>query len=249
MIPYRKSDRPLSEIFGERYFTPFSGVSSFTKPYTWENEGTKCMVRAWRIKEIFNPDSALDLGCSRGFQIKALLALGVEARGWDVSSWAIEHCEPEAQGRVKQGNIAEMNELHWWPPADVVVSMETLEHLPDYEIAWVVSEIARLAKIGAYIEVPVGLGIDNEPSGDITHQTFMPPSWWISVFHTHGLLYDPRFSTLEVDALHLNCKAAADRGSVELAQQPGVASFVFWKGRLPDAGPPPRLIINGRPDA
>ena len=49
-------------------------------------------------------DRILDVGCAKGFLVKDLLALGIDAYGIDISRYALMHCEPEVIGRLHLGS-------------------------------------------------------------------------------------------------------------------------------------------------
>jgi hypothetical protein len=74
-------------------------------------------------KEIFR-----DYGCSRGYLIKALRDLGVNAYGTDISKWAVENCHPDVKDYVylKTGRVV-FSQDHFY-------SKDVLEHLTDDEL-------------------------------------------------------------------------------------------------------------------
>lgn len=49
-------------------------------------------------------DKFLDIGCAKGFLVKDLISLGIDAYGLDISEYAMLNCEPEVIGRLHLGN-------------------------------------------------------------------------------------------------------------------------------------------------
>lgn len=98
------------------------GVSNYTD-YRWLPDATLSWAhhlrRALNIKE---GDRVLDVGAARGFYVKALRILGVEAFGYDISEWAIANCDPE----VKPYMSNHLNGAKY----DLIYSKDCFEHVP-----------------------------------------------------------------------------------------------------------------------
>lgn len=122
------------------------------------------------------PESALELGCSRGYLIKRLQDAGIRAAGMEIS----EHC---MLSRVCDGIT------HWdmtqtpWPykdgEFDLAFSAATLEHIPESAMERIAAEIRRVTKRGLH---GVDLG-EHDDGFDKTHCTFKPVGWWLSVLN------------------------------------------------------------------
>ena len=176
-----------SDFFDEEYFNRNSTKSNYIYPFTWEVEGKKSMENASYIMDNFSPQSFLDIGCAKGFLVKALLASGVDAQGCDISKWAIENCESEVKGRLK---IADIRDGLPYPDNsfDAVCSLNTLEHIELEYLDFIAKEMARVAKRWLYIEVPVNLHWNKSMPdylpdiNDLSHRTHIPAAHWEALF-------------------------------------------------------------------
>ncbi len=70
-------------------------------------------------------DRLLDVGCAKGFLVKDLLALGIDAFGIDISSYALMQCEPEVVGYLHLGSAGSFP----FPGSsfDAVISINTIQ--------------------------------------------------------------------------------------------------------------------------
>jgi len=182
-----------ADYYDEDYFRP-GPKSSYARPFTWEEEeaGQKAVARL--LKHALGATTVLDAGCAKGFLCKALLSLGVDAYGCDISAFAVSHCELEVQGRLK---VADIRDGLPYPKDrfDVVCSFSMLEHIEMDRLPYVVSELARVTNHWVYIDIPVSLGRSNTPWGDPSHRTYMPAAYWISLFYNAGMIIDLRLSS------------------------------------------------------
>ena len=198
-MPFPKRDgdtvRLDSNHYNKDYFTP-GPKSSYTKPFTWEVEAEGNIKMAQWLKDRFHPQAVLELGCAKGFLLKALLQIGIEGYGCDISKWAVENYEPEAKGRLKVADIR--NGLPYPDNSfDLICSLSTLEHIEMEYLPHVASEMARVTKKWVVISIPIVLSNENKPWGDPSHRTYMPASYWISLFYQQGLICDLRTSKQE----------------------------------------------------
>jgi len=96
-------------------------------------------------------DKVLDVGCAKGFLVKDLLALGIDAYGIDVSEYALNNCEPEVVGRLQIGNAIELP----FPDEsfDAVISINTLHNLAKEDCIVALKEIERLSPGRGFVQV------------------------------------------------------------------------------------------------
>jgi len=189
-----------ASYYDEAYFRP-GPKSSFIFPFTWEVQKAASMKSAHRLKALSNPENALDIGCAKGFLCKALLELGIDAHGCDISEYAVSNCEPEVKGRLKIADIRDG--LPYLDNSfDLVCAEATLEHIEMEFLPYVASEIARVSRNHVIIGIPVSQDNTNGPPplSDPSHRTYMPASYWISLFFNQGLLCDLRMSRLGYEA-------------------------------------------------
>jgi SAM-dependent methyltransferase len=93
----------------------------------------------------------LDVGCAKGFLVKDLLALGIDAYGVDVSRYALMHCEPEAIGRLHLGSADSLP----FPDRSfaAVLSINTIHNLPRDRCRIALQEMERLAPGKGFVQV------------------------------------------------------------------------------------------------
>ena len=92
----------ISKKFGQMYFDgPREyGYGGYKYDGRWKTVA-KDIISHFNLKK---GDKLLDVGCAKGFLVKDLLELGIDAYGIDVSEYAILNCEPEVIGRLQIGS-------------------------------------------------------------------------------------------------------------------------------------------------
>lgn len=137
------------------------------------------------IKNYYGERSTvLDYGCAKGFLVKALRLLGVDARGYDISKYAIDNCDPAVEGYVSNTLPTDI--------FDVIVSKDVLEHVPKKNLERVLNTI-EASSLRQLIVVPLGDGNTyriREYELDKTHLIREDEEWWINQFKKAGLKVD-----------------------------------------------------------
>lgn len=96
-------------------------------------------------------DKVLDVGCGKGFLVKDLLGLDINAYGVDISKYAIKHCEKEVVERLTIGSA---DNLEFEDNSfDAVISINKIHNLPRAKCLKAVQEIERLAPGKGFIQV------------------------------------------------------------------------------------------------
>ena len=167
----------MSEYFDADYYCNglATGKSNYCD-YKWLPDKTLPMVQS--IKKYLDMETCstvLDFGCSRGYMVKALRQIGMDAYGVDTSEWAIANCDPEVRGYVStvfNGNVF-----------DYIISKDTLEHIPFRELPNTVRYLLGQASISLFIVVPLTWHdgedyICNRDEADPSHQIrWNLPTW------------------------------------------------------------------------
>lgn len=95
----------------------------------------------------------LDVGCGKGFMLKdfSLRLPGATLAGIDVSSYAIEHADPDVASRLTVANAADLpfadNEF------DLVISINTVHNLDRDGCRRALAEIQRVSRGNAFVMV------------------------------------------------------------------------------------------------
>lgn len=132
-----------------------------------------------------SPRIVLDFGCAKGFLVKNLVARGIDARGVDVSPYALSCTPPEIRDRFKllKGPILPFEDKRF----DWIYTFETLEHVPEEDIDATLREFQRVGKRGVFgsifIEGQIG-------GADPTHVLVRSRAWWNKKLRAHGFFED-----------------------------------------------------------
>lgn len=93
----------------------------------------------------------LDVGAAKGFLVKELLDLGMDAYGVDVSEYAAMNCHPEVVGRI---HVASADHLCFPSKSfSAVLAIDVIHNLPRDRAAVALKEIQRLSDGRAYVRV------------------------------------------------------------------------------------------------
>lgn len=173
----------MTNQFDEDYYLrgKESGKSLYEN-YSWKPNLTKTMVRCLADHlEIEVTDRVLDFGCARGYVVRALVELGYDAYGIDISEWAIANCDEAVKGRVVRSDELTFNLVgHDW-----ILAKDTLEHVAEDDIMAQLDILSSAARKGVFIVVPLSSGIDDpyvvpDYEKDITHQIRWPMMAWVA---------------------------------------------------------------------
>jgi len=156
-----------------------SKVSGYEN-YRWRPEYVLPLANWISQSHLYFNEKVLDYGCAKGFLVKALKLLNIDAYGYDISSYAINNCEPEVKDFVTDVYEFQSNTF------DIVVAKDVLEHIEKKEIPLTLQELNRISKNKLIAIIPLG---DNgkfripEYEKDVTHVTKEDEVWWIKQFN------------------------------------------------------------------
>lgn len=129
----------------------------------------------------------LDFGCAKGYLVKALRILGVEAYGCDASCYAINHVDPEVKEYCRPIEPDTMY-LPFPHRFKYIITKDVLEHMNVEQAQHFLTQtkaqcdeqfhIVPLGRDGKYI-VP-------EYELDITHRIRKSKEWWDRLFNRSG---------------------------------------------------------------
>lgn len=143
-------------------------------------------------------DRLLDVGCAKGFLVKDLLALGIDAYGVDVSEYALMHCEPETVGRLHLGTADRLP----FPDGcfSAVLSINTVHNLPRDRCLIAMREMERLAPGKGFVQVDSYRTPEQKEifeSWVLTAKHHDYPDGWLELFAEAGYAGDWYWTIIE----------------------------------------------------
>lgn len=176
-----------ASFFDKNYFENglVTGKSCYCN-YRWLPELTIPMT-FWMMHHLgIRPgDKVLDYGCGKGYVVKALRLLGVDASGVDISDYAISQCDPDVKKycRVIDQSISFTHEKFDW-----LITKDVLEHLEQEDLEQFFYTYDSIADRQFHV-IPLGdngkFRIDNYHL-DASHVQIQNEEWWISLFKNKG---------------------------------------------------------------
>lgn len=170
-----------SDKYGSDYFLKGeeTGLSNYSN-YTWLPDRTIPMAMVF-IDKIMQGrrGSVLEIGCARGFFVKALRFLEVAAVGYDISEWAIQNCHPDVREYVS--NTMPEGFYDW------AYAKDLMEHLSTNEIRNLLLVLSNNIMDGMFFIVPVcvedgGAYVYPNDEKDPTHVQRRTLDSWIRLF-------------------------------------------------------------------
>jgi len=125
------------------------------------------------------PSSVLDVGCATGMLVEALRNEGVDARGVDISTWAIDHLPEKLRAYCKVGTITEEIEGTY----DLITCIEVVEHLPIFSVEDAIANLCRHTDTILFSST-------SDDFDEPTHLNVEPAGYWSQLFVSNGFLRD-----------------------------------------------------------
>jgi len=183
-----EDDRKIARQFGKEFFdgdrrNGYGGFSYF--PRFWQP-----VIPTFQSHfNLTNESSLLDVGCAKGFMLHDMNILipGMELKGIDVSSYAIEHAIDDMKPNVQ---VADAKDLPYEDDSfDVVVAINTIHNLEEAECAQALREIERVSKKGSYVTVDAYYSEEEKErmfAWNLTAKTIMHADEWKQFFANNG---------------------------------------------------------------
>lgn len=175
-------------MYNREYFEEgvAKGISGYTN-YTWLPEVTIPLAhRLIKRLHIKKHHRVLDFGCAKGFLVKALRLLDIDAFGCDVSAYAISQAPTEVREYVWCGDMK--GRFDW------IIAKDVLEHLQKDELAFFLKK-AKWHASALFVVVPLGDGngryVIPAYENDVTHVIREKLSWWIDRLKEAGWKIGP----------------------------------------------------------
>lgn len=182
----------IARQFGKEYFDGdrlYGYGGYYYDPRFW----TKTVKRFKDHYKLQANAAVLDVGCAKGFMLYDFKKLMPEMQiaGIDISQYALDHAKSELKQFLKVGNAKKLP----YPDRsfDLVISINTIDHLPLEDCRQAIREIQRVTKKDAFISVHAWRN-DKEREKllkwNVTAQTCMHVNEWVKLFREVGYTGD-----------------------------------------------------------
>ena len=157
----------------------------------------EAMAKQYQLKA---GDTILDVGCGKGFLLYEFTQVvpGVQIAGLDISEYALAHAKEEVKPFLQNGSAASLP----YPDKsfDLVISINTLHNLYNYDLHAALKEIERVGKKQKYILMD-SYRNDRERINlmywQLTCEVFFTPQEWEWFFQLSGYTGDYGFIYFE----------------------------------------------------
>lgn len=172
----------VTHSFGADYYERGieTGRSGYTN-YRWMPELTLRMAHHLIIGLGIKPtDKVLDYGCAKGYLVKALRMLDIDAWGCDTSEYALSQVPADVRDYCAPHNRSEF---------DWVIAKDVFEHIPKPELHALLEDITgRHMFVVVPLALPGGSGSYAIPEygNDPTHVIAQDLEWWGALFRRTG---------------------------------------------------------------
>jgi SAM-dependent methyltransferase len=173
--------QPIPHDWYDRDYFENGVKSNWTHGYGWPQFRGVFTDAAACLAELFpEAQSFLDVGCAKGFLVRALRERGLEAWGLDHSRWAIEHAEPAARPFLTLGGV---DSAAFDRQFDVVVAMSLFESLTEAQLEGLLPRLRTWTRqaLFAVISLP-----SPAAGGDLSHITLRDRTWWLDCLRRAG---------------------------------------------------------------
>lgn len=139
-----------------------------------------------------HPTKVLDAGCALGLLVEELVKRGVDARGIDISEYAIESVHESVRDRCRVASLTEPLADRY----DLITCIEVVEHVPPEETDRAIANLCAATD-------QLLLSTTPQDYGEPTHLRVQPPEAWSAALAREGFYRD-----LERDFSYLSPWAA-----------------------------------------
>jgi SAM-dependent methyltransferase len=176
------ADRPgqlYDAAYYAHYYTRGGPATTYERTEQWLGFFGQA---ADRIVADIAPATTLDVGCAHGFLVEALCDRGVDARGFDVSEFAISQVRDDVRSHTWVGSVLAPIPGRY----DLVTCIEVLEHLDEKDAATAVANLCEVTDDVIFTSTP-------DDFGELTHFNVRPLEYWSELFARHGFARDLSF--------------------------------------------------------
>ncbi|MBL42353.1 MAG: SAM-dependent methyltransferase [Rhodospirillaceae bacterium] len=167
---------------GERSF----GFGGYKYDGRW-SVVAKAMIDHYKLNK---ESKILDVGCGKGFLIYEFTKLipGITVNGLDISDYAVNNSKEEIRENILLGSAGD--KFPWEDNSfDLVISINTLHNLYNYDLYNAIKEINRVSSKNSHITIESYRGEREKVNllyWQLTCRSFMKPEEWEWVFSEYG---------------------------------------------------------------
>jgi|GEM_PF-2872571 len=190
--PHREAEgkaRPTSSEqtlhhYDESYYASYSDGLGYGRCAHWLDMFAQL---AENLIAHVKPATALDAGCAKGFLVESLRDRGVDAKGIDLSPYAISQVREDIAHYCRVGSLTES----LGGPYDLITCIEVMEHLPPAEEKLAFQRLTEATDCIFFSSSP-------DRDDDPTHYNVRPMRYWVERFAEYGFYpdadFEPNFS-------------------------------------------------------
>lgn len=181
---------------GARYFNEeywIGGTKSGYTPSCYNREDYMNEAKAIFLTQLYGGDGQwLEAGCAFGWVVEQIRNIGVDARGYDISKYAIRNAPKSIRPYLRRSDGLDVR-LWNLRQFDFIVSFETAEHVPMDNVRTWIYNLQFWLKPGGKLFLTICLGHDNIrglDDNDLSHQTLQSRIWWEDRIRDAGFIID-----------------------------------------------------------
>jgi hypothetical protein len=177
------------DVFGYEYFDAPTGLGYRGYQVGGNADGYLPWQSAARWCVAHHVETAVDVGCAKGFLVAALRSAGVRAIGLDVSEYALSfaHGQPCLAWDIRHGIPVR---------ADAVFVLGVLCYLTEHELSDVLADLRACAQ--RFLLVSNYYEGDPQEVRDPLRVITRPQHWWNRRFADHGFAFDVHEEAFDV---------------------------------------------------
>jgi SAM-dependent methyltransferase len=182
----------IEDMYDKNFFDPEGNKPANYSSYGSYLDNGWFKDQAKRLADTFASEKILDVGCAKGFIVQHLRELGREAYGLDISKYAVSQAPQEIKSFLSCMKIEDLKAEQKY---DLVISIETLEHVTDLNKA--LQKIYNCLKLPGFLWISVPFYAKDFQEGhlkkgdDVTHVNRMTMTEWIKKIESFGFVWMP----------------------------------------------------------
>lgn len=178
-----------NELWGKDFFDGGRKEPWYYSSYTCDDLQPLNRLVAWAVCKQFNPSKVLDVGCAKGFLVKAFNDLGIQSYGVDVSNYALTCAPIEIQSYLSRVDLNHESLPFSHGYFDCATFLGTIECLEDHRN--ILRELHRILqpKSGLYLRTTY-----KTAPNDTVRKNVHNRNYWLNEFRRYGFKFLPTWS-------------------------------------------------------